>query len=208
MSTLFGRQIGAAKNEYKHSLGALVGIAQGLVCDRRLEDKEIFFLHDWLAQNRAMAEGWPGDIVFSRVKEVLADGVITDGERTYLIDTLMKLVGSDGPDLPKVAHATRLATDDSPLAIIFTLKGFCFTGDFVYGSRSACEHAVEKRGGKPCRSVNKKLDYLVIGSLGSPEWKHGSFGLKVERAMKYKQDGHAMNILNEEKWCMALGSDV
>jgi hypothetical protein len=29
----------------------------------------------------------------------------------------------------------------------------------------------------------------VIGDLASREWKHGSFGTKIEKAQKYKRDG-------------------
>jgi hypothetical protein len=44
----------------------------------------------------------------------------------------------------------------------------------------------------------------VIGSLGSPEWKHGSFGTKVEKAMKYKQAGLSILIVPEECWATSL----
>lgn len=66
---------------------------------------------------------------------------------------------------------------------------FCLTGDFVYGPRRFCEERIKTLRGTVLSNVTKKLRYLVIGSLGSPEWKHGSFGLKVEKAMKYKRDG-------------------
>lgn len=37
--------------------------------------------------------------------------------------------------------------------------------------------------------MTKKLDYLVVGGLGSLEWKHGSFGTKIEKAMQHKRAG-------------------
>jgi hypothetical protein len=40
----YGRIIGKYVNEMRHSLGALVGIAQGLMCDGVLTDDEIHFL--------------------------------------------------------------------------------------------------------------------------------------------------------------------
>jgi NAD-dependent DNA ligase len=64
-------------------------------------------------------------------------------------------------------------------------KLFCFTGDFVFGPRKLCEQAIEVRGGS-ISGVSKKLHYLVVGGLGSAEWKHGSFGTKIEKAIQHK----------------------
>jgi hypothetical protein len=49
-----------------------------------------------------------------------------------------------------------------------------------------------------------RLRYLVIGSLGSSEWKHGSFGTKVEKAVKYKRTGLPILIINEKPWTNSL----
>jgi NAD-dependent DNA ligase len=200
----FGREIGAIRNEFRRSLGALVGIAQGLLCDRRLDDKEIHFLHDWLQQNIEIARRWPGDIVHTRVREVLVDGVVTEDERNFLVKTLLNLIGSDGADLPKPAHVTGLAYDDAD-PLLFNGKVFCLTGDFVYGPRKSCECVIKKRGGAVSSGVTQKLSYLVIGSLGSPEWKHGSFGLKIEKAMEYKRSGREIFIVREDCWTKSVG---
>ena len=55
MSDYFARRGAAYINELKRSCGALVGIAQGLLCDRKLLDEEIVFLDAWLTQNDAIA---------------------------------------------------------------------------------------------------------------------------------------------------------
>ena len=62
------------------SMGALVGIAQGLACDEHLNDNEVSFLHQWLEANRNIALTWPGDVVYVRIKQVLADGYIPPAE--------------------------------------------------------------------------------------------------------------------------------
>lgn len=78
------------------------------------------------------------------------------------------------------------------------------TGNFVYAPKSACEEAVVKRGGFVKASVSKKVRYLVVGSLGSPEWKHGSYGTKIERAMQLKRDGGLILLVKEDAWAAAL----
>ena len=93
MSNFFARQNVTFKNDLNRSLGALVGIAQGLICDAQLNDSEITFLNSWLSENENISLSWPGDVVHARVKDVLADGVVTDDERKYLLESLQKLIG-------------------------------------------------------------------------------------------------------------------
>jgi NAD-dependent DNA ligase len=206
MSTGYSRIIAADLNDIRRSLGALVGIAQGLVCDRQLNDQEIVFLDEWLAHNDAVAATWPGDVLFARVREVLADGVITAEERSYLLTTLNELVGGRAEQLPSQTHVTALGFDAVD-EIQFSGRSFCFTGDFVFGPREACSAAIVRRGGL-VSNVTKKLGYLVVGGLGSKEWKHGSFGTKFEKAVQYKRDGCAITIVREDVWASRLGSSM
>mgnify|MGYP000140214245 FL=1 len=46
--------------------------------------------------------------------------------------------------------------------------------------------------------VTKKLNYLIVGGLGSDQWKHGNFGAKVEKAIQYRSDGIPIKIVHEE----------
>ena len=202
MATNFARIIAADKNDMRRSLGALVGIAQGLVCDGQLNDQEIRFLDSWLTQNGAIASTWPGDVVYARVREALADGVITDAERMHLIETLEELVGGPPERLASDHRVTELGFDDVQ-HIDFPQATFCLTGDFLYGPRESCEQAIEKRGGL-ITTVTKKLRYLVVGTRGSKEWKHGSFGTKFEKAIQYKRDGCAIQVVREDHWVAAL----
>ena len=47
MSNFFSRQGAAFHNDLQRSAGALIGIAQGLLCDGYLSDDEIKFLTSW-----------------------------------------------------------------------------------------------------------------------------------------------------------------
>lgn len=203
MSNFFARQAGGYKNDLNRSLGALLGIAQGLICDGSLVDQEIHFLRDWLTKNDAIATTWPGDIIYARVSAALADGVITQEERDYLTQTLQQLIGGLLENLADASHVTDLAVDREAVVLI-PQSTFCLTGDFVYGSRAHCESIISSRGGAVLGSVTKKLMYLVIGTLGSKEWKHGSFGTKVEKAIEYKRNGVPLLIIHEDQWTAAL----
>jgi NAD-dependent DNA ligase len=207
MTNPFARQRVKYVNDLKRCFGALVGIAQGLICDGRLTDQEIYFLDEWLKQNDEIAVAWPGNIIQQKVKAALEDGIITEVERSHLLVTLQELIGGTAESLAAPTHVTQLAFDNVK-ACEFPGMLFCLTGDFVYGPRESCEVEIEKRGGLSAKNVTKALRYLVIGDRGSPEWKHGSFGTKIEKAQKYKRDGVPILIIREECWVSSLRNCV
>jgi NAD-dependent DNA ligase len=203
MSNFFARRGAVYINEMNQSLGALVGIAQGVLSDQHLNDNEIHYLNEWLSNNEVISTSWPGDVIHQRVRSVIADGVITDDERKYLVKTLQQLIGGALDELAESTHVTELAFDDVS-AVEFEDASFCLTGNFVFGPKRVCKSFIEERGGVVTSSITKKLNYLVIGGLGSSEWKHGSFGTKVEKAMDYKNKGVPILIVHEDLWANSL----
>jgi NAD-dependent DNA ligase len=133
------------------------------------------------------------------VSEVLANGHITDEERSHLISTLQQLVGGTLEQLADSTHVTQLLPYETP-SITYRSTSFCLTGDFACGPRGWCESRIAALGGEVKSNVSKKLNYLVVGGLGSPEWKHGSFGTKVEKAMELKREGASIFLVREEYW--------
>jgi NAD-dependent DNA ligase len=191
------------RNEFRQSAGLLVGIVTGLIADGVLNDNEIRFLGEWLAAHDEVAFEWPGDIILARVREILADGVITEEERTHLLAILRDVVGDSRQSLAHAGHVTELAFDDMA-AITFQGIVFCLTGNFVYAPRQVCEAKTEERGGVVKNGVSRRVRYLVVGSLGSPEWKEGSFGTKIEKAVQLKREGADLAIVREDIWAESL----
>lgn len=203
MANYFARQAAAYENEFKQSLGVLVGIATGLLADRQLVDLEVRFLSEWLESHDEISHSWPGDVVYARIKAIGADGIITEPERVHLVDTLRALIGGTLEGLAASTHVTGLAFDDVG-RVVFPGATFCLTGNFVYAPREVCTTETEKRGGQVKNSVTKKLQYLIVGGLGSPEWKHGSFGTKIEQAIRYKREGLPILVVHEDQWASSL----
>lgn len=199
----FARQHLAAANELKGSCAVLLGIVQGLLSDGQLQDSEIRFLRDWLNANEALSSCWPGDVLREQVEEVLRDGCITETEREHLVSTLQELIGGRLDDLAESPMVTQLAMDEGD-DIQFDDRVFCLTGDFVFGPRETCEAAIVRRGGQIKAGVSKKVDFVVVGGLGSKEWKHGGFGTKVERAVELQREGAKVRIVHEDAWAEAL----
>jgi NAD-dependent DNA ligase len=203
MSNDWGRDAKRYQNEFRQSAAQLVGIAAGLVADRILTDGEIQFLHGWLEAHDEVSVAWPGNIILARVHAVLEDGIITDAERAYLIATLDDLIGAPNGRPAAAQLVTQLAFDE-PAKVEINGNAFCLTGDFVYAPRPVCFQAIESRGGIVKKDVSRQIDYLVVGGLGSPEWKHGSYGTKIDRAMEIKGRGGRPFIIREDLWAAAL----
>ena len=203
MSEFFTRRGATYVNEMHRSLGALLGIATGILADRQLVDSEVQFLNEWLDSNSAIATTWPGDVIHARIKDVLADGRVTDEERRHLVQSLQQLVGGTLDELAASKHTTQLLTYETS-ALEYQGSSFCLTGDFVFAPRPACEAEIASRGGIIRSSISKKLRYLVVGGLGSSEWKHGSFGAKIEKAMELKREGAKIALVHEDHWAASL----
>ena len=205
MTNFFTRQAARFNNEMARSCGALIGIAQGILADSMLNDAEIVFLSNWLEANESIASAWPGNVIYEQVRAILADGRVTEEERTHLFDVLQRLVGGALEDVATAPQVTELAIDEVN-GLEMSGRRFCLTGDFAYGARGQCERLIEERGGEVSSSVTKKVHYVVVGGLGSPEWKHGSFGTKIAKAMELKQQGVPLLIVHEDAWVASIRS--
>lgn len=193
-------------HKLRKSCESLIGICGGMLADGELNHKEITFLQMWLLDNEDIAQVWPGDIIAKRIRDVLADGVITQDELAHLKQTLQDLIGGS---LQQSGATSGLSTrlplnDDKATPIKFNDNAFCFTGNFMYGTRAACERAIMQRGGTAFDGVRKNLEYLVIGTMVSEDWANTSHGRKIEKAVEYQNKGCPILIISEEHWVKHL----
>ncbi len=185
-------------NNFRKAMDSLYGLCAGLLADRKLTDDEIIFLDTWLKEHHEICTDFPANVIYRRVRDVLADGIITEDERADLYDTIGKMLGGTLEETGATdGLATRLPIDNVE-RIEIPGRRFCFTGKFVYGPRTKCERAVIELGGEVQNGITKKLDYLVIGTFASRDWAHTSHGRKIEKALDYKQKGKEILIISEE----------
>jgi NAD-dependent DNA ligase len=187
----------------KQSLGELLGLARGLLADQELSDSEIKFLQQWLEERYAMTSSFPGNVIYNRIKEVLADGIVTEDERDHLVETLNMLIEGRLEDLSEQLDLTELWFDEVGL-FDFNKKNFCLTGNFVYGPKEVCQTAIEKRGGVVTSSVGDDSEFLVVGGLGVDEWRSGGLGTKIESAMRLRAGRKSLKIIPEDSWVANL----
>ena len=89
--------------------------------------------------------------------------------------------------------------------LVFSNKVFCFTGTLKTLKRTAAQREVRMRSGNHVNAVGKETDYLVVGSLGSPDWKYGDFGRKIQSAINLKKKTGKPNLTSESDFMDALG---
>lgn len=93
-----------------------------------------------------------------------------------------------------------ISSNSNALDVSFLLdvsnKTICLTGEFKCGEREKLANALVSKGAIIKNSVIKKLDYLVIGSLGNKEWKDGK-GTKRLKAEELNDSGAEIAIISE-----------
>lgn len=182
---------------------SLLDIVGAIVSDRQLHDSEIKFINEWIKVHAAVSSTWPGNVIAQQVRQILADGFISEDERSYFLSSLTEISAGALKNISEAVEQVDFHPDSLD-TIEFASHTFCLSGNFVFGDKDKCADEIIKRGGLMLAGVTKKLNYLIVGGLGSDQWKHGNFGTKVEKAIQYRSDGIPIKIVHEESWVKFL----
>jgi hypothetical protein len=180
-------------------LQRLQSILSGISADGIITKNELEGLTDWLAEHEHLKTCYPYDEVDSLISSILSDQKIDPEEHNDLLEffgefTNVKPKGSDLSD--KGSYTLKGICAASP-AINFHSSVFCFTGEARKKTRDELSSLVIQHGGSVTKGVSKKINYLVVGSNGNPCWMYACYGLKIERAMALRKEGHAIVIVHE-----------
>ena len=173
-------------SETTQSLQMLQGLIKGILCDNILSDDEIRFLNNWINENNSLSGNYPFDVIFQKLNDVLEDNVITEDERTELINTLEKAVNP-------VENSAESVTEDFDLID----KAVCLTGEFESFSKSELINKLENIGVIVKKDVSSKVNYLIVGNIGNENWSCGNYGNKVKKALEYQKKGKDIKIIKE-----------
>lgn len=165
------------------ALQILNGILDGIVCNQKVNQKEIENLNIWLRQNDYLKDVYPYDKVLLEVNKVLEDGILTEEESNYIFDTFNEIVNPDFSD------------DEN---IDFNGKTFCLTGEFKCATKQEISKKLQELGGTKKKGVSSKLDYLIVGGVGSDAWKFGKIGGKQAKAQELNEKGANIKIIDED----------
>lgn len=172
----------------------LLGFVTGIASDGVLNDDEITAMSDWLRRNAEIHNIWPATIIGNRLADILEDGIITDEERSDLLKVINRVTGKEA----EISYETSTEVWEDRIETL-RLKGaiYCLTGDFVSGDRDSVDMMLKCLGAKTSTSVNRSVDYLVIGTLASRDWLYTSHGRKIEKALLLKRKGSKIAVITE-----------
>lgn len=178
----------------------LEGLCKGVLANNQLNDAEIKYLRWFLSVNGALKNNYPGKELYTLVEDILLDGIITEDERESLKQALILFTGCDLASGIVDGLATQLPIDNID-SLDFTGATVCLTGEFISGKRSSCEATLRLQGSSIISNITQKLDYLIIGTLSSRDWRYKAHGRKIEKAISYRDEkGISLKIISEEQW--------
>jgi NAD-dependent DNA ligase len=183
----------------------LTGLLKGLLCDGPLSARKAEFLYGWINLHRHSSTEWPYSKIHDELHAASHDGF---GSRDELarINTLINETINGGKAVPQLAdHTTSLPIDKEIVSVTISGKSFCFTGKLKWGTRNKAQKLVEEKGGYVSFDVTVNLDYLVLGDLGSRDWRYSTHGEKIKSALSLKERGKGIKIIPESVYLKALG---
>lgn len=188
----------------RRAADTLPGLAAGLVADGTINLKEAQFLENWIASNLAHLDDPVINLLYRRLSDMLADGVLDAEESQELLGLLGHFAGPT-PSAPQPSAALYTPSNGLPLNqpapdLVWAGSKFLFTGIMAYGPRKDCEALVIERGGIIAPTVSKKVDYLVVGTVGNDQWRHSSYGTKIIKAVDLRESGASIAIISERHW--------
>jgi hypothetical protein len=184
----------------ERDLSEFLGLAKGLLGDSSITQDEAESLRSWLNLHASALEQWPLSHLAPRIERMYSDKNFDDGERLQLADILSSIVGGTAGIILGEDASTELPLDVPPPVLKWTGSTFVFTGKFAFGTRAECQRQVTRLGALCSSDITLSTDYLVIGTFGSRDWVHTSFGRKIERAVQYREAERRLSIVGEDYW--------
>lgn len=195
----------------------LHGFIHGIIADEKVTSEELRALRRWMNYHNSNINKWPFKETYELINKILADGIVTKEEQKEFIEFAKgfaeKKVANQERD-PSVFVNQWMNSDSPSLKTIDQIidrvdieiegRTFCFTGQAEYGNRKDLHTLLKLHDGTPKKSVVTYLDYLVIGAKSNPCWAYSTYGRKIEKAMKYKQEGYQVAIIHEKDFIKAI----
>lgn len=172
-------------SDQSRSLNQLLELLNMVAADGVLTEQEAVTVSKWIESHKELEGNYPFDRAFDALRSALDDGILDPCE----LDALLELFHQLADPVAQADHC------DEPLSL--SGKLVCLTGEFVHGKRSDIAAKLQQLGAVVKNNVVKKLDYLIVGGLGSDDWVAENYGTKVKKAMELQAAGAPVHIMRE-----------
>jgi hypothetical protein len=188
----------------EQGLAEMVGLVRGVIADGKVSGDEAKRLAEWTKQNPEIATRYPANLLAGRLERIFMDGRLDQAERDRLGSMLSQLAENPSGFGGGTPLATDLPITRPEPEVAFEGPTFVFAGSMAYLPSHACEREGNELGGNCERAVNRRTDYVVIGSLAATEWSQSSFGNLIDEVVRYRDRGVPIAVITEEHWLQAL----
>lgn len=196
--------IATATDDLRHLHGMLGGIAG----DSVISEEELLGLRAWLKGHQHLERRWPYDEVVDLIRRVMRDKKIDAAEHIVLMKFFTEFFENE----ERPVSASETISDRTGPKSVFAPSddieiedhNFCFTGDSPEYERPELQAMVLERGGYYFSGVSRKIDYLVVGKNGSPDWQFSTYGRKIEKAVDLQHEGYPIKIITEDTFLAAV----
>ena len=192
------------RERVERGLAEMIGLVRGVIADGFVSSDEAEHLAEWARENPEVAVRWPANLLARRLEQIFRDGRVDSRERKHLASLLEQLAGNPAGLSDGFALATDLPISRPEPEIVFEGSTFVIAGEMAYGPTRACEREIEDLGGICERTISRRTDFVVIGSISALEWCQTGFGELVDEVVQHRARGAEIAVISEEHWAEAL----
>lgn len=181
-------------------INEFLGLISGIVSDNIINAQELKYILGWISTHEDVINHPITKDVSIKVVEFTKIKSPSPEEKSALLTFFKKTTGTN---FGETGAATTEPLDhfvDHIESMTHTNARICFTGVFKKGSRKEVEAIATNLGATTRKDPSKSIDYVIIGSQVSQDWKHTSFGRKIQKAVELRDGGHPLFILTEKHW--------
>ena len=182
----------------------MVGLVRGVIADGVVSQDEAAHLAEWTREHPEVATRWPANLLARRLERIFLDGRVDGREKKHLAALLSQLAANPAGFGSGFQLATDLPLTDPEPEVVFDGNNFLFAGEMAYGPLHACEREVQELGGICEGTLNRRTDYVVIGSLAAADWSQQAFGDVLDEVAQYGARGVPVAVISERHWTSAL----
>ena len=182
----------------------MVGLVQGVIADGVVSSDEAERLAEWTRAHPEVVTRWPANILSRRLERIFLDGRVDRREQKRLGALLSQLADNPAGYVGGFPLATDVPLTTPEPDVVFEGQTFLFAGEMAYGPVHVCEREITELGGSCERIVNRRTDYVVIGSIGASDWCQSSFGEVLDEVVLYRARGVPIAVISEERWAASL----
>ena len=156
-----------------------------IVDDDSVSIEEFWTLYCWMRDNSDLKGNYPYDDIYALLVQILDDGTVDSEELESMLTRICSL-------LDPVGSACSAGIKD------VRNMNIVLSGEFARGSKSEIEAELIACGATIQRSIVKKTDLVLVGSVGNSSWAGGTYGTKIKKALELQSQGCPIQIVREK----------